>query len=846
MLVSSNNPQRIVNGSVYFARVTASGAVDGTFTGLGVANYGAVYRNVDSAITQVVVGEFRVVATYPDGSSLAAVTTAHAQGATTLPVTLVRLTPAGTIDGGFTAPTINAPTRSGFFTNVTDPQNGNTTVQAAIVELDHSPFDGAQVLANNRVLVGGDFTTLGGHATVGLARLLEGGGIDPSFSTGTGPALRYRPSRSARITHVAVAPDGKYWVTGVFDTFNGHAAPGLVRLNLDGSVDTTFATDVRYRSYLENDTRVVFAADGSVYLAGSYAREGEVFPFALTRLIVPVAPQINAMPALAQSVTVGGALTFGVTATGTPAPTFQWQRNGEDVPSATNASITITGATQANAGVYRVVVSTPFTSITSDPITVAVITRNLVVMSSRSRVPAGGSTSGSFTIEGAQSKTVLIRGVGPALASLDVTGFLADPRVRVYDRNHVEVGSNNDWTTGANPAGVAPVLATGGPDAALQLTLAPGTYHVVLDGNNGGGGIALLQVYDLERSKPRLVMLTTRGKVGVGGDTIVVGFTIDGTLSKKILFRAPGEQLTNDGFPATSGILVDPMIRVFDSAGSLVAFNDDWSAENAELIAAAATVGAPPFDGYTLDASMLVDLAPGNYTAELVGFANSTGESLIEIFEVDAQRAVTAAPALTWAPSNQVGLGGGEVIFSAHAIGLPVATYQWRRNGLDLAGATNPVLHLSNLQDSDAMSGGTPVIYEVVATNTAGSVTSPGRTLTLLPEFHSADSNRDRRINLFELTRVIEIYNYRVGTERTGDYRSQQGSEDGYMPGLGAITSHHSADSNRDGRIDLTELTRVIELFNYASNNERTGEYHAEVGTEDGFASGPVFIGNFE
>ena len=52
--------------------------------------------------------------------------------------------------------------------------------------------------------------------------------------------------------------------------------------------------------------------------------------------------------------------------------------------------------------------------------------------------------------------------------------------------------------------------------------------------------------------------------------------------------------------------------------------------------------------------------------------------------------------------------------------------------------------------------------------------------------------------------------------------------------------SLHSADSDRDGRISLIELTRVIELYNYRSGTVRTGQYKPQAGTEDGFAPGPV------
>ena len=105
--------------------------------------------------------------------------------------------------------------------------------------------------------------------------------------------------------------------------------------------------------------------------------------------------------------------------------------------------------------------------------------------------------------------------------------------------------------------------------------------------------------------------------------------------------------------------------------------------------------------------------------------------------------------------------------------------------------------------------------------------------------FHSADVNRNRAISLTELTRVIELFNYRVGTVRTGQYREQGGTEDGYSAGAGAVATFHSADTNREGAIGLTELTRVMELFNFRIGTVRTGQYRVEPGGEDGFAPGP-------
>jgi hypothetical protein len=42
-----------------------------------------------------------------------------------------------------------------------------------------------------------------------------------------------------------------------------------------------------------------------------------------------------------------------------------------------------------------------------------------------------------------------------------------------------------------------------------------------------------------------------------------------------------------------------------------------------------------------------------------------------------------------------------------------------------------------------------------------------------------------------------------------------------------------------DGKFNLVELTRVIELYNYRVGTVRTGQYHPQAGTEDGFGLGP-------
>jgi len=115
--------------------------------------------------------------------------------------------------------------------------------------------------------------------------------------------------------------------------------------------------------------------------------------------------------------------------------------------------------------------------------------------------------------------------------------------------------------------------------------------------------------------------------------------------------------------------------------------------------------------------------------------------------------------------------------------------------------------------------------------------------------WHSADTTQDWKFSLSELLRVIELFNTRNCTVRTGCYAVQAGTEDGFAPdplrastATVTLTRYHSADTTRDGKLSLSELLRVIELFNYRSGTVRTGEYHLHPGSEDGFNPGPISV----
>ena len=93
---------------------------------------------------------------------------------------------------------------------------------------------------------------------------------------------------------------------------------------------------------------------------------------------------------------------------------------------------------------------------------------------------------------------------------------------------------------------------------------------------------------------------------------------------------------------------------------------------------------------------------------------------------------------------------------------------------------------------------------------------------------HSADTSANGRIELSELLRVIQLYN-------AGGFACDAVTEDGYTPmGNDRTCPPHRLDyAEQDWRFDLGELLRCIQFFNAFG-----GAYHADSDGEDGFAAG--------
>ncbi|WP_414663355.1 hypothetical protein [Horticoccus sp. 23ND18S-11] len=113
-----------------------------------------------------------------------------------------------------------------------------------------------------------------------------------------------------------------------------------------------------------------------------------------------------------------------------------------------------------------------------------------------------GLTAG-FVVGGTASKTVLVRAIGPTLgaAPFNVPGVVADPQLTLFS-GQTRIGENNDWggtaalTAAFNQVG-AFQLPAASRDAAVLVTLAPGSYTVQVSGVGNTTGTALVEVYEV-------------------------------------------------------------------------------------------------------------------------------------------------------------------------------------------------------------------------------------------------------------------------------------------------------------------------------------------------------------
>jgi len=248
------------------------------------------------------------------------------------------------------------------------------------------------------------------------------------------------------------------------------------------------------------------------------------------------------------------------------------------------------------------------------------------------RLPVGADPNAliaGFILTGTQPKKVIVRAIGP---SLTVAGKLANPTLELYSGATL-LASNDDWQNqpAADKQAVidSTVAPTNNLESALVRTLpANGAgYTAVVRGVGNTGGIAVVEVFDLDRTvDSRLANISTRGFVQTGDNVLFAGTIVLGQTSQRVIVRAIGPSLN------VTGKMADPTLQLVDGNGTQVAFNDNWrSNQEADIIA---TTVAPTND---LESAIVATLSGNgsNYSAIVRGANGTTGIAVVEVFALN-------------------------------------------------------------------------------------------------------------------------------------------------------------------------------------------------------------------
>jgi hypothetical protein len=238
---------------------------------------------------------------------------------------------------------------------------------------------------------------------------------------------------------------------------------------------------------------------------------------------------------------------------------------------------------------------------------------------------------GGFIITGNVPKKVVIRGLGPSLASFGITDFLADPFLELRSQSGALLQQNDNWKDTQRPE----IEATGlqpskDLESAMVATLVPGNYTALLTGKGGTKGVGTVEVYDANiASDSQLANLSTRGYVQTGNDVMIAGFSLGkGSNPTDIAVRGIGPSLSSSGL---SDVLADPTLELRNSNGTLLIANDDWQSD---------TVAAGRLRDHGLglsdpkESGIYTTLPPGQYTAIIADTSGGSGIGLVEIYRV--------------------------------------------------------------------------------------------------------------------------------------------------------------------------------------------------------------------
>jgi hypothetical protein len=276
-----------------------------------------------------------------------------------------------------------------------------------------------------------------------------------------------------------------------------------------------------------------------------------------------------------------------------------------------------------------------------------------------------------------------------------------------------------------------------------------GVYHLVA--TNSFGSAATLPVAIYVTKRPQTITFTPASTLAIAGSGVVLNATsssalpitfslVSGaaSLSGNILTGSGGNVTVRASQPGNDTIAAaEPVDRTISFvAGTLSPFITSpppdqtvTAGTSATFRATAIGTPAPTYqwqkDGAAIAGATTPTLTVASTTLADAGRYTIVATNAAGTANASATLTVRAAPVITSAPNSQTVFAGERASFTVAVTGVPSPTFQWRKNGTPIAGATNATLAFASASSTDAAR------YDVVISNALGSLTSNAATLTV-------------------------------------------------------------------------------------------------------------------
>ncbi len=607
--------------------------------------------------------------------------------------------------------------------------NADGTLDATFNPGAEWPVFALALQADGKIVVGGSFSILGGQPRNRIGRLNTDGTLDATFNPGAGPSPSY-----PQVSALALQADGKIVVGGQFTTLGGQPRNRIGRLNADGTLDATFDPGAsRTDSNSGSVSALALQADGKIVVGGEFTTLGGEPRQCIGRLYNTnsAAQNVSFDGATITWLRNGPSpeilcASFDYSTNGLvwfPLGDGQrivggWHLAGLSIPSISliraRGSV-ITGG--ASSWFNETVIGSPL--ITKQPGSLIAdfgATASFLV-----------SVAGPAPVQYQWHKNGLALNNGGRFAGAS-SASLAVGNVSRDDSGGYSVVAVNDCGSVTSQVATLTVIdpvITMQPtsqikDAGLTVTFkvaASGTAPLFFQWHKDG--VVLVDDGKISGSASNTLTITNLLKADAGNYQVVVT-NLFGSVTSQVASLSV-INLTLNTQPASQNKNAGSLAAFTVAASGTAPFWFQWFKDGAVLAEAGKISGS---SSNTLTITNLLKADAGNYQVVITNLFGSATSQVASLTVID--------PVVTVPPASQTKFAGAFASFEVSAAGTSPLSWQWQKDGVALSdgvkitGSRANSLTVTNLLKADAGN------YQVVVTNLFGSVTSQVASLSVI------------------------------------------------------------------------------------------------------------------